>query len=273
MKKREFILADSGGSSTKWAIVKDGETVELISTSSLHPKFLSENTELETELKQLIPDKKLPLYFYGAGCGNQMNQERVEAVLKQVGFSTIKIFPDTLAVCRALLSDEPGWIGIFGTGSIIVYYNGQQICERIGGLGSILGDEGSGFYFGKLLLKHALTCETWSADYVQLFQSKAEIYNTLASQKAIQWISQLAEKAQNLNLESIHTANILAFIKENREQLSKIKTLSLNGSYAYQHQILFQEAFKQHGISIKQFEKDPINGLISYHLKKINIEN
>jgi glucosamine kinase len=53
-----------------------------------------------------------------------------------------------LATC----GDDAGIACIIGTGSNSCYYDGRQVHEKNYGLGYILGDEGSGSYYGKKLV-------------------------------------------------------------------------------------------------------------------------
>lgn len=271
---QNFIVADSGGSGTSWLIVKEGKVEKRIDVESLHPKFLqtakpSPLFEIEEEYK-----KNFQLYFYGAGCGNEQSKRFVEKHLKEIGFKRIEVFPDTLAACRAFLANNSGYVGIFGTGSIIVQYDGNKIIEKIGGLGSMIGDEGSGYCFGKLLLKHLLLEKEWTDETSQIFHSKEQIAAQLASPTAIHWVSSLAKLTSHIDFTSIHIKNIKSFIEEYKNQLSGISEVSIIGSYAYFNQKIFCEEFLKVGVKIVNIEKDPLEKLVAFHrnFKKKELE-
>src|SRR5690606_16301542 len=59
---------------------------------------------------------------------------------------------DMLAAARAVCLNEPGIVGILGTGSNTCLYDGNNIAYSRPNLGFILGDEGSGSFMGKALI-------------------------------------------------------------------------------------------------------------------------
>ena len=63
---------------------------------------------------------------------------------------------DLLAAARALLFNEKGFAAILGTGTNSALYDGNNITYNIDSLGYFLGDEGSGSWLGKKLLRDQL---------------------------------------------------------------------------------------------------------------------
>ena len=97
------------------------------------------------------------LFFYGAGCGSNDIQEHLQAMLSAVFLNArCHCEGDLLGACRALCGNQPGMVGILGTGSNLCYYDGQTISLQKVSSGYILGDEGSGNHIGKRLLKDYL---------------------------------------------------------------------------------------------------------------------
>ena len=96
--------------------------------------------------------------YYGAGCFNTNNAEKVKDVLMRL-FSNAKVavFSDLYAACHALCQKNSGFVGILGTGSASCYYDGEQITNKAPSLGYLLGDEGSGTHLGKLFVTEYLT--------------------------------------------------------------------------------------------------------------------
>lgn len=264
----QFVLADSGGTSTTWAFVRADGTYELIETESLHPKYALEDSTLISRLKEQLLACSAPLFFYGAGCAGESVQCEMKLLLQKLGFDLVSVFPDSLAVCRALYGDTPGCIGIFGTGSILVEYDGKEIVNRIGGWGSLIGDEGSGFYFGKLLLQKVLKAEQWDSQWEEVLGSRADVLAQLSRANAQAWVASLAAKTAHLRLNEIHEANINHFFQALGSKLSKVTEIQLIGSYAYHQQELFKEIFKKYSILITHIYASPISKLIDYHLNK-----
>ena len=261
----KYIIADSGGSSTNWGIVLTTNEVVFIQTDSLHPKYaLSADFSLAT-LQSQFREMSVPLYFYGAGCSGELVQKQMHGLLMQLGFSEIHVFPDTLAACRALYGNKPGWVAILGTGSVLVEYDGSGITRRVGGYGSLIGDEGSGFYFGKLLVQYLLGTEKWEAEWIELFQSREWILSKLASSDAQKWISGLGAKTAEMDFRFLHEENAVLFVKLYCLPIHDLKEISFIGTYGFEQKVVFTQVFENQSISVVKGIASPIADLVNYH--------
>lgn len=261
----KYIIADSGGSSTTWAIVPDKGEAVLIHTESLHPKYaLSESFSL-SGLKLKFSEMSAPLYFYGAGCSSDAIQKQMEALLLQAGFPEVHVYPDTLAACRALYGNQPGWVAILGTGSILVQYNGMHIVRRVGGYGSLIGDEGGGFYFGKLVVQELLRTDQWEAEWTKLFQSREWILSKLAGSDAQQWISGLGAETAKMDFGFLHERNAKLFVELYCLPVSELNELSFIGTYGFEQAAVFRCVFEAHSIRVKKGIASPVKDLVDYH--------
>lgn len=93
------------------------------------------------------------IYYYGAGCATPDACSRVAYELgKLYPAADIFVDSDMLGAARAVCGDEPGIVGILGTGSNSCLYNGSEIAANVSPLGYILGDEGSGAVLGRLFI-------------------------------------------------------------------------------------------------------------------------
>lgn len=151
------VIADSGSSKTDWRFIKDDNTIEQLKTSGINPYLISEKELLESlkaDFKDISLQDIKEINFYGAGCGQQKNKEKIKSVFK-VFFDCdlISVEDDMLAAARASCGNEEGVVCILGTGANACHYDGENITERMISLGYALGDEGSGNYIGKLTLK------------------------------------------------------------------------------------------------------------------------
>ncbi|AEA44756.1 BadF/BadG/BcrA/BcrD type ATPase [Fluviicola taffensis] len=266
MMDAKYIIADSGGSSTNWGIVLTNNEVVYVQTASLHPKYVFSEEDLLTELQTRFGDLKVPLFFYGAGCSSFEIQEKMRSLLKEIGFSQVEVFPDTLAACRALCGSEPGWVGILGTGSILIQYDGTRITKRIGGFGSFIGDEGSGFYFGKLLVRFLLDVENWESSWSAIFHSKEAILSKLASAEAQKWIASLGGLTAHLDFEFLHQQNVMLFIQNYCNQISDIPSVSLIGTYGFEQKNVVKNVFEKAGIQVLKQVASPLEDLVNFHI-------
>lgn len=131
------------------------------SSKGLNPFF---NTEKEmANTLQNIPEltahaeQVSEIYFFGSGCTNPDRREMVSNALTQL-FPTafIAVETDLIGSAYATCGNHKGFIAVLGTGSNISFFDGSQVKASKTGIGFILGDEGSGAWFGKYLVTQFL---------------------------------------------------------------------------------------------------------------------
>lgn len=153
------LVADSGSTKTDWYLVKN-EQLTRYTTQGYNPYYCTTEEiqkSLEAELLVNLSEETFAiqeLYFYGAGCSNEFNQEVIRKALAPI-FTNAKIHlgDDLLAAARATAGHEAGICCILGTGTNSCVYDGQKIVDKIPSLGYILGDEGAGAHIGKQVVK------------------------------------------------------------------------------------------------------------------------
>lgn len=152
-----ILVADSGSTKTDWILVTPGQPDLEFKTAGINPFFLSDKeiSKIIHKQESLITEaeKVTEVYFFGAGCSSPDKRETVSNVLSHIFKQAyISVDSDLLASAYATCGTEKGLCCILGTGSNITYFDGENIFEGKHGLGFILGDEGSGSYFGKKLV-------------------------------------------------------------------------------------------------------------------------
>ena len=151
-----FLVVESGSTKADWKLI--GAPVEsTFSTKGFNPYFHKE----EDVLRELNRDKELfhikdnieEVFFYGAGCSSVKLNSILEKSLSHF-FSKAEVFVshDLTAAAFSCYEGEPIIACILGTGSNSCYYDGETVTEELPALSYILGDEGSGSHFGKILL-------------------------------------------------------------------------------------------------------------------------
>lgn len=152
-------IADSGTTKTSWVFIDNAGKQYHYKTVGFNPYFQTTENMLSNLQTQLIPQFEFKesiekVHFYGAGCEQASKVEQFANALQQAfPTSVINVDHDLLAAARAVLGDKEGIACIAGTGSNSCYYNGEIVVKNVNSLGLFLGDEGSGGYKGKLLLK------------------------------------------------------------------------------------------------------------------------
>lgn len=167
-------VVDSGSTKAHWVFLEQGAKVAEFFTLGLNPNATSGEVlqeEIASVRSKLANANDLTeLFFYGSGCFYPHGSAIVKEALNIVFPNTlISVESDLLAAGIALYSNGEGVAAILGTGASCCYFRGGTIVGMAPSLGYILGDEGSGAFLGKRLLK-AYFYNHMPADLVADFQ-------------------------------------------------------------------------------------------------------
>jgi glucosamine kinase len=153
-----ILVADSGSSKTDWLLAVPQQEPLQFRTGGLNPYFLTEKEmvkilqEQGTEL-MLHAAEISEIYFFGAGCSSADRHEILSNALSQLfPKAYISVDSDLLGCAYATCGNEKGICCVLGTGSNISFFDGEDVHSGKHGLGYVLGDEGSGTWFGKALI-------------------------------------------------------------------------------------------------------------------------
>ncbi|WP_420146980.1 N-acetylglucosamine kinase [Spirosoma sp.] len=154
-----LLIADSGSTKTDWRLVTAEDQVRVIQTDGFNPYYQTTSQMVDTLQRQLVPcvnsEAITSVFFYGTGCTgpavNHIVADSLRAVLPAL--ETVEINSDMLGAARGAAGNESGIVCILGTGSNACCYAKGQIIRGIQSLGFWLGDEGSGGYLGKTLVR------------------------------------------------------------------------------------------------------------------------
>jgi N-acetylglucosamine kinase-like BadF-type ATPase len=153
-----LLIAESGSSKTQWRIVSN-ETIISAETKGINPFFASEefiHSELQNSELVRYQNDIGRILFYGSGCSHEERNTFLKNIFQKIFPNAIEIIVehDLLAACIALFGKNDGIACIIGTGSNSCVYENGKITQNVPALGYILGDEASGAYLGKEILKH-----------------------------------------------------------------------------------------------------------------------
>lgn len=154
-----MLIADSGSTKTDWRVLTQGQKAYQLITNGLNPYYQDTDAIIATLSGQLLPQVSAgdvdAVHFYGAGCANPESNAIVERALRQLfpNLNIAEVDSDMLGAARGACGHEPGIVCILGTGANACCYDGSQITRGIQSLGFWLGDEGSGGYLGKTLVR------------------------------------------------------------------------------------------------------------------------
>ena len=271
------LIADSGSTKTHWLIKSlNGESREFY-TQGLNPYFISTQDVVAILNKELTEHECAGISsveFYGAGCKADDKCKLIELAFSQVlANADIKVNSDLLGSAIALFPNGKGVACILGTGSNAAVFNNFQFTDSIQSLGYVLGDEGSGNYFGKILLRDFFQnimpidiskkfAREFDIDYNQVLNS---IYKEpFANRYLARFSVFLSSNRGEYYIENMLSEGFQAFVNS---QLSTLKfnksemEVAFVGSIAYHFRDVLTDVLFKNGYRIASIIKEPMEGL------------
>lgn len=274
--KKAVLIADSGGTKTDWCLYDNMGNTHFFETESYHPHLVNSEWIASKKVfwKDYTDEYELEVHFYGSGCANPSNQSQLKKAFESWGMQNVTIQSDILGAAKACFGDENGVIGILGTGSVLAIIKNNSIEKIIGGLGYILGDEGSGYYFGKLViqtyLQNRFTTETNNKIH-SILGNRDEIIQSVYGSHGKKYIADLASLFSTSEMDEInklHEVNIRLFIDTYLLDIKEFKSVSFVGSYAGFNQDLLRKLLAEKGWDLGEVVVRPIIKLSEYYKKR-----
>jgi glucosamine kinase len=278
-----ILIADSGSTKTSWRLTKSATDVAKAYTIGYNPDYYS--TEEMTEsmrkelLSQLLVDTEQvgQIFFYGAGCSRADNIAKVKSALV-AHFPAADIFVDhdLLGAARALCFNEPGIACILGTGSNSCLYDGVSVTDNVTSLGFTMGDEGSGGYMGKQLIR-AYFYRELPPDLNEAFEerykmTKSDILNNiyqkpLPNRFVAQFSAFCGEHRKHPFMKQLINQALAEFLdrhvlKYKSEQPAKVHFL---GSIAFYFREELEQLVAERGLEMGKIIQEPVDELVKYH--------
>ena len=279
-----ILVADSGSTKTDWVLVTPGTPDREFKTAGINPFFLSdkEMIKLISSQEGLIAQAENvnEVYFFGAGCSSPDKRELVSNVLSQLFKQAyVSVDSDLLGSAYATCGSETGVCCILGTGSNITYFDGENIYEGQHGLGYILGDEGSGSYFGKQLVTDYLYgCmpEAEGALFAKKYKVNKEtvIGNVYHKPNANYWLASFAAFLGEIRTggygKNLIKNCLTEFITTNIQSYPSYKKFKCHfvGSVAWHLKQELQEICIDHEVTVGKIMKHPIHDLVNFLLTR-----
>jgi N-acetylglucosamine kinase-like BadF-type ATPase len=276
-----ILIADSGSTKTDWSLLNSKETKALRQTPGINP-YQQNQKEIQDVLKETLhfeeKDTIEYVYFYGTGCALAPNQQLVKKALQTVfKKANIEVSHDLLGTVRSMCGHEAGVAAILGTGSNACQYDGKDIISPARSLGYILGDEGSGAYFGKKMvidfLQEEMPQDLQVLFYERFHQDRAAVLENVYQKP---YPNRYLASFSPFLIEQINHSYIIETLKEGFSLFFDKYILALpdfqndlplffTGSIAWYYKNILQEVATQKRLTIKGIVKNPMDGLIKYH--------
>ncbi len=273
--KRAKLIADSGGTKTDWVLIDELNNCYYFTTDSYHPihvthEWIQEKSSFWLDYTQKY---ELEVHFFGAGCLREENQLKMLAAFEQWGMRNVSVKSDILAAYLATSNQENGYVAILGTGSVIGRIENHEVSEIYGGLGYLKGDEGSGYYFGKLIIEKILAdhfSEQTEKQLIEILGAKEFLKEKLGEnpdKSFVASISFLLKDLQNEELLAVHLENAMTFIHLYLPKTVQNRTIGIVGSYGFYQRRLFNDLFQKEGWTVVKLVEKPIGELAKYFIK------
>jgi glucosamine kinase len=276
-----IIVADSGSSKTDWLIESPGSEPEEFRTAGLNPYFLSEKEIvkiIQSQGSEIV--KKSPqiteVYFFGAGCSSPDRREIVSNALSSIfPKAFISVDSDLLGSAYATCGHAKGFCCVLGTGSNISFFDGVDIYEGKHGLGFVLGDEGSGSWFGRVLITDFLYGNMPQAiadKFYKTYKIDKEIVINHVYQKAApntylaSFTKFLSEIKDTEYSQAIIKRGLLEFIDQCIKTYSHYDDFNCHfvGSIAYYFADELRALCEENGVHVGKIIKQPIHELLAF---------
>lgn len=277
-----LVVADSGSTKCDWVAYFNGKKYNF-STKGINPSRQTKKeifAILENIPKDLQNHKKGNIFFYSAGCGSKFFRNKLKKCLqKALGLLVkIEIYSDILGCSIAALGKKKGIVAILGTGSIACYYNGKNISMIKGGLGYVLGDEGGGYYLGKMFIKKYFSLKQKEKKTIQneFNLNKTKIYKKINSKKVVYFLSKIPKKLnikynKSPIIKQVVQLNFNKFIDNYLLEIcSKNSDNKVNfvGSISFYFKKDLKYCLNKNNIEINSITKKPIEKIFNFHKKK-----
>jgi len=276
-----IIIADGGSTKTSWCLITESNSKVYFNTEGYNPYF-SDTPTIITSLQKNLPenlqkDALTEVYYYGAGCSTPENNEIVAAAMRAVFTKArVTVGHDLLAAARALLGIDAGFAAILGTGTNTCFYDGRNVTMNIDSLGYFLGDEGSGSYLGRRLVRDYMRGylpegmskifkDTYGLDNEAIFD---HLYNKPLPNRFLASFSKFLYENNNFSYsrEVVKKSfddffkNLVCHYPGYQEH-----TFNCVGSVAYNFRDVLEEVSLENGMEMGTIIRSPIDNLVYYH--------
>lgn len=276
-----LLILDAGSTKTEWVLLHEGTVASHGLARGYNPNY-ADPSVLKTILKKEMP-KDLPtvdeVYYYGSGCGSESNRELVARMLRTrfKKVKTLSVTHDLMAVCHALLGHEKGIACILGTGANSCVYDGYDVVEQGVSLGYLVGDEGSGCYIGRKLVRAyfydfmplELKLSFEMAYHLKINDFIDNVYHQPEASKYLAEFTKFAGEHQahpfiQQLLRECFCDFIKAFVLRYKD--GRKLPVSFVGSVAWVFQDQLREALESEGLTLGPVMQSPMEGLIQFYL-------
>ncbi|MFK8103040.1 MAG: hypothetical protein AB8G15_10965 [Saprospiraceae bacterium] len=279
-----LVIVDSGSTKADWHLIDQKKVKSNFSTVGFNPFFWTTGqifAELNKEVLHRMPTAEVSkIVFYGAGCSDVHRCMIVEKALQQVfPNAKVEVEHDLLASARACCLNTVGIACILGTGSNSCSYDGKEIIDNVTNLGHMVGDEGSGSYIGKMLIRGYFYREM-PEDIKTAFEAAypmgekallTEIYSVEAPNVYLASYSKfMSNHKHHPYIKGLVKEAFLEFTERHILKYDNNQNITVHfvGSVAFHFSDILSQVLGEKGLTLGKIIKKPIDRLVQYHLEE-----
>ncbi len=280
-----ILIADSGSTKTDWALINpETATDKIFHTIGYNPYFINSEAVYDSLAEELVKnfdaDSVKEIYFYGAGCSTDEKKNIIKTALERTFLQAKKIAigHDLLGSARALLGNNAGFAAILGTGANTCIYDGNDCVENINSLGYLLGDEGSGSYIGKKIVRDFMR-NRLEPELQQRFKERFQIenneqifttlYTTQFPNRYLAGFCKFADEyVTHPYIKNKVRDSFRDFFKNLVSKYPDYEKYTFNcvGSVGFVFRDILEEVAVSYDMKIGKIIQSPVRDLISFHL-------
>ncbi|WBA42555.1 N-acetylglucosamine kinase [Hymenobacter canadensis] len=276
-----ILIADGGSTKSSWCQLDEAGNRVHFNTEGYNPDFIDTAgviASLDKNLPETLHREEVTeVFYYGAGVSSAKKAEVLAQAMRQVfPQAKVTVDHDLLASARALLGHKPGFAAILGTGTNSCLYDGTRITHNVDSLGYFLGDEGSGSFIGKRLLRDYL--RGLLPDGLQdIFQEEFKLtredildrlYNQPLPNRFLASFAKFTYDHNNISYcREIVRQGFETFFDNIVRHYPNYQDYSFNciGSVGYNFRDALVQVAKTHNMEVGKIIRSPIDDLVSFH--------
>lgn len=273
------LIIEAGSSNTHSVLIShNGKEIQSETSLGINPTTDPEYTNAIDQLCLPYTNHEIDeVFYYGSGCIEKSINDRVANRMMRSLTSTpsILVTDDLTGSAKSCCGNSPGLVVIVGTGSIIGYYDGLTLIDKLSSGGYLLGDEGSGFSIGRKLMTRYMRG--------QLKPNEMETIKVHLGLSPSAFISALYEQSnmrkylasQSKLIHNVEPETRLAILNEAFDEMCQKMIVPMHrkyntnvhfvGSIAFYFKDILVNNLKKFNILAGSFHRSAIDGLVEHH--------
>ncbi|WBO85574.1 N-acetylglucosamine kinase [Hymenobacter yonginensis] len=276
-----ILIADGGSTKSSWCQLDEAGNRVHFNTEGYNPDFI-DTAGVIASLNKNLPEtlhreEVTEVFYYGAGVSSAKKAEVLAQAMRQVfPQAKVTVDHDLLASARALLGHKPGFAAILGTGTNSCLYDGTRITHNVDSLGYFLGDEGSGSFIGKRLLRdylRGLLPDGLQEIFQEEFKLTREdildrLYNQPLPNRFLASFAKFTYDHNNISYcREIVLQGFETFFENIVRHYPNYQDYTFNciGSVGYNFRDALVQVAKSHDMEVGKIIRSPIDDLVTFH--------